>query len=135
MIRHQIGRDCNIRRPPADKWGTVTSKILKHERFKLDKKDLIAIIAHRAGFTQSDTKILLDTMVEIFQEVLVNGEEVKYVGFMKAYVTDMASYEGYDPFSDKRIHIPARKRVVFRTSRVIDQAVNKAFESKEKTDE
>lgn len=101
----------------------------------MNRKFFISEVSKKAGFTQSDTKLLLNAMVEFFKETLVRGENIKIEGFLTAYVADMAPYIGYDPIHDTRIPIPARKRVVFRVSHVIDQAVNKAFAEESKTDE
>lgn len=101
----------------------------------MNKKEFIAEVSKKVGFTQGDTKLLLNAMIEVLRDTLMGGDFVKIEGFMRAYVTGMAAYEGFSPFQNKHIPIPARKRVVFRVSRVIDKLINDKFAEESETDE
>ena len=54
----------------------------------------IEIIAKRANFAKKDVKIILDTIVEIFTEVVVKGQILKIRGLGKLYTQIIPERKG-----------------------------------------
>ena len=89
----------------------------------------IEIIAKRANFAKKDVKIILDTIVEIFTEVVVKGQILKIRGLGKLYTQIIPERKG-----NKGQVLPPADRVIFKLSENIRYA-KQGFESNISDDE
>lgn len=88
---------------------------------KINKDALIRTIAERTQFNLGDTREFLDTLIEVFEEALVNGEEIDIYGFGKLIVQELPERKGSGLFGRKVL--PPARRVFFRLSRNLRDAV------------
>ena len=86
----------------------------------MNKKELIAAIAEKTGFTKKDSELVLDAAMETIENELVSGGSVKLIGFGSFAVVDRNPRKPEQP-----IKIPASKAVVFKTGSDLKKKVNK----------
>ena len=83
------------------------------------KQDLINETAERTGFARSDVEIMFDGLFDAMREALANGRQ-----FGTFTVKAFDAREGRNPNTGEVITIPARKRIRFKGSRAIEDAMN-----------
>lgn len=83
----------------------------------MNKSDLVATIAHRAGLSTAQAEkafsVLTDTIRSNLQSV---GASVSISGFGKFMVKERAPRKGRNPHTNEPICIPARPAIVFKPS-------------------
>lgn len=88
-------------------------------------KDFIKRLAKRARYTEKDIKIIMDTFIEMLEEISEKGESVTLHGLGKLYtqkIPPRKSSEGKD--------LPEANRVVFKLS----ENIRYAHKRKQKTE-
>jgi DNA-binding protein HU-beta len=91
----------------------------------MNKAELVASIAEKAGLTKKDAELALNSMVETIQEELVAGGKVQLIGFGAFEVRDRKERYGRDLRDpEKKILIPAKKAPVFTAGSKLKEAVN-----------
>lgn len=84
-----------------------------------DKEKLIREIGVRAYFTFEDVRLILDTLRDVIYDLLEDGGGLNWGGVLKMRVKEISSYEGYDPFTDKRMIVPTMRRVTLTPSKAL----------------
>ena len=91
----------------------------------MNKAELVAKIAEKAGMTKKDSEIALNAFVESATEVLKSGDKVSLIGFGTFEVKTRKAREGINPQTKKTIKIPAKKAPVFKAGKALKETVNK----------
>lgn len=81
-------------------------------RKTLVKKDLIKRLAAK-GYTQTAANVIWTDVVEVLEEALIGGDDVKFIGFGKLAVRDIKERRSVHPATGNSIVIPAYKTVRF----------------------
>jgi nucleoid DNA-binding protein len=81
----------------------------------MDKLELIKTIAEKMDTTQIESKKFLDALSEIFQETIINDDEISVPGFGKLYTVPIPEKNGFDLKGNPTI-FKKTKRAVFRVS-------------------
>lgn len=89
----------------------------------MNKTELIAKVAEKSGFTKKDTETVVETVLDVIQEVLANGEAVQLVGFGTFEVRERAARIGRNPQTGEKITIPAGKVPAFKPGKRLRSAV------------
>ena len=82
-----------------------------------NKEWFVREVAKRAQFTIGDVSLILKTMIEVFEEVMLSGEILNIGGWFRAYPTVVKAYKGWDGFRKKEIDIPESTRVIIKPKR------------------
>ncbi len=90
----------------------------------MNKNDLIAKVADRAGISKSDAGNAVDAVVDSIQAALVSGDEVRIIGFGTFSVTRRAATTGRNPRTGETIQIAASNQPKFKAGAPLKQAVN-----------
>ena len=90
----------------------------------MNKQELVASIAEKAGMTKADAARALDATVAAVTEALRQDETVTLVGFGSFYVGERAARTGRNPRSGKNIKIKAAKVPKFRAGKGLKDSVN-----------
>lgn len=90
----------------------------------MNKQELVASIAEKAGMTKADAARALDATVAAVTEALRQDETVTLVGFGSFYVGERAARTGRNPRTGKNIKIKAAKVPKFRAGKGLKDAVN-----------
>ena len=90
----------------------------------MNKQELVASIAEKAGMTKADAARALDATVAAVTEALRQDETVTLVGFGSFYVGERAARTGRNPRTGKNIKIKAAKVPKFRAGKGLKDAIN-----------
>lgn len=80
----------------------------------MNKTELIAAIADKAGIAKKDADKALAAFIETVTEELKAGGKVQLVGFGTFEVKERAERTGINPQTKAQIKIPASKAPVFK---------------------
>jgi nucleoid DNA-binding protein len=88
----------------------------------LDKEEFIRKVAKKASFTQNDVGIILDTIIEVFEESARDGIIIKIKNVWKLTVTKVKKGMGYNAVEGKAQEFPETTRVNFKLASNIRMA-------------
>ena len=91
----------------------------------MNKADLVAKIASKAGMTKKDAEKAVNAFVASVQEALVKKDKVQLIGFGTFEVKERAARTGRNPQTGEAIKIAASKAPVFKVGKALKDAVNK----------
>jgi DNA-binding protein HU-beta len=89
----------------------------------MNKTELIAAMAEKAGLTKADAKKALDAFIDTTIESLKKGDKISLVGFGSFDVAKRNEREGRNPKTGESIKIPAKKVVKFRPGSDLSNSV------------
>ena len=90
----------------------------------MNKTELVAHVAEKAGLSKKDAEKALSAVIESVEEALVEGDKVQLIGFGTFEVKDRAARTGRNPQTGKEIKIAASRNPVFKAGKALKDAVN-----------
>jgi integration host factor subunit alpha len=95
-------------------------------RFKvaLTKEKIINSIYHQVGLSKSQSRNVVERLLEIIKQSLENNEDLLISGFGKFVVKQKAARRGRNPQTTEDLQLRARRVVVFKTSGVLRDKIN-----------
>jgi nucleoid DNA-binding protein len=91
----------------------------------MNKQELVAAMAAKAGMTKADAEKALNAFVETTKATLGKKESIQLVGFGTFSVSERAARTGRNPQTGKEIKIAAKKVAKFKAGKALDENVNK----------
>ncbi|MFQ5984837.1 MAG: HU family DNA-binding protein [Alphaproteobacteria bacterium] len=91
----------------------------------MNKNDLVANVADASALTKADASRAVNGVFDAIRDSLVNGSEVRLVGFGTFSVARRAATQGRNPRTGARIHIAATKLPKFKAGKALKDAVNR----------
>ena len=91
----------------------------------MNKTELIAIAAERAGMTKKDTERVLNAALEALTQALAKGEKVQLSGFGTFETKDREARVGRNPHTKEAVEIPATRVPAFKASKALKDTVAK----------
>jgi len=91
----------------------------------MNKQELVAAVAQRAGLTKKDAAQAVDAFVEVVRNALAKKDTVRLIGFGTFSVRKRARRKGRNPRTRQPIDIPERYAPVFKPSNQLRELVNK----------
>ena len=91
----------------------------------MNKTELIAAVAEKAGITKKDAERVVNATVEAITESLVKGEKVQVSGFGIFEVKNREARIGRNPRTKQSIQIPATRLPAFKASKTLKDTVAK----------
>lgn len=85
----------------------------------MNKIELIAAVAEKAGMTKVDARKAIDAVLEVSKEELKKGDKIALVGFGTLGVVNRPARQGRNPRTGKTIKIDAKKIVRFKPAKDI----------------
>ena len=92
----------------------------------MNKADLTAKIAEKAGLSKKQAADALDAFTSSVVEAVASGDKVQLIGFGTFEVSERAARTGRNPQSGEEIKIPASKSLKFKVGKAAKDAVNAA---------
>ena len=89
----------------------------------MNKMDLIAAVAARAGMTKTEAAGAVDAVLGAVEGALKAGEEVRLVGFGTFAITQRKASKGRDPRTGAAIDIAATTSVRFKAGKGLKDAL------------
>ena len=90
----------------------------------MTRTDMVDAIAEKLSMKKKDVAPVVDEVFSQIQGALVNGDRCIIAGFGVFKVAERAAREGHNPQNPaEKIHIPARRVVVFRPGKELKNSV------------
>ncbi|MBS5481355.1 MAG: HU family DNA-binding protein [Acutalibacteraceae bacterium] len=91
----------------------------------MNKVELIAAVAEKAGLSKKDSDKAVAAVLESIVDALASGDKVQLVGFGTFEVRAREARTGRNPRTKETIQIPASKQPVFKAGKSFKDAVSK----------
>jgi DNA-binding protein HU-beta len=91
----------------------------------MNKTELIAAVAEKAGLTKKDAERVVNATVDAITESMIKGEKVQLSGFGIFETKTREARVGRNPRTKESIQIPATKLPVFKASKTLKDSVAK----------
>jgi len=92
----------------------------------LTKEKIINSIYHQVGLSKTQSREVVERLLEIVKFTLESGEDLLISGFGKFVVKEKAERRGRNPQTTEDLQLRARRVIVFKTSGVLRNRINKA---------
>lgn len=89
----------------------------------MNKAELIADVAERAGMSKKDAERAVNAMVESIEQALTNGDRVSLVGFGTFEVRTRAARVGRNPRTGASLEISSSKVPAFKAGKALKDSV------------
>ena len=89
----------------------------------MNKAQLIKEMANKAEISKKEIGNIIDAAVKTITSTLSKDERVTLVGFGTFHVMERKAREGRNPWTGKKLEIPAKKVPKFRPGKNLRQAV------------
>ncbi|MBR2402537.1 MAG: HU family DNA-binding protein [Lachnospiraceae bacterium] len=90
----------------------------------MNKTELVAAMAEKAGLSKKDAEAALKAFTETVAEELKKGEKIALVGFGTFEVSERAAREGRNPQTGATMTIAASKAPKFKAGKALKDAIN-----------
>ena len=90
---------------------------------RLNKADLVQAVAERTGVTKRDVTQVVDTVFDVIQETLSQGDKVQLVGFGNFEIRERAARKGRNPQTGEVIEIAASKVPAFKAGKNLREGI------------
>lgn len=87
------------------------------------KKEIIEVVAEKAGLTKRQATTAVEALLSAVTDSLKKGDAVLLTGFGKFEVRDRASRPGINPKTLAKITLPATKVPAFKAGKALKSAV------------
>ena len=91
----------------------------------MNKTELVANVAEKAGLTKKQSEAAVNAFVAAVEDALVAGDKVQLVGFGSFEVKTRGERVGRNPRTKEEIKIAASKAPVFKAGKALKDAVAK----------
>ena len=92
----------------------------------LTKETIINDVYDQVGLGKQQSRAAIETLIELMKSTLEKGEDVLISGFGKWVVKHKDARRGRNPQTAQDLQLRARKVIVFKTSGVLRQKMNRA---------
>jgi integration host factor subunit alpha len=93
----------------------------------LTKEKIADSLYHQVGISKSQSRDIIERLLEIIKQTLENGEDLLVSGFGKFIVKEKSARRGRNPQTTKELQLRQRRVVVFKTSGVLRDKINQNF--------
>ena len=91
----------------------------------LTKEKIIDSIYNQVGLSKSQSRNVVERLLEIMKQSLESREDILISGFGKFVVKEKSARRGRNPQTTEDLQLRARRVVVFKTSGVLRDKINK----------
>ena len=90
----------------------------------MNKTELVAAMADKAGLTKKDAEAALKAFTDVVSDELKKGEKVQLVGFGTFEVAERPARTGRNPKTGEEMQIAASKAPKFKAGKALKDVVN-----------
>lgn len=90
----------------------------------LTKEKIIATVYEKIGFSKSQSRDVIENLLDIMKKSLASEDNLLISGFGKFVVKRKRARRGRNPQTNEDLQLKARKVVVFKTSGVLRKKIN-----------
>jgi integration host factor subunit alpha len=92
----------------------------------LTKEKIINTLYYQVGLSKSQSRVVIESLLEIIKQTMENGEDLLISGFGKFVVKNKSARRGRNPQTTEDLQLRARRVVVFKISGVLRDKINQA---------
>ena len=96
----------------------------------ITKADMINSIYNNLDLQKQESRIIVESLLEIIKHTLESGEDVLISGFGKFCVRDKTKRRGRNPQTGNSLMLDSRRVVTFKCSRILRANLNKKKKSR-----
>ncbi len=96
----------------------------KNKKEFLSKKELISSVADLSGLTKADSTRALNAIIQSIQKELVQGKDIRLMGFGIFSVKKRKARDGRNPRTGKTIKIAATTLPKFKAGKNLKEAIS-----------
>lgn len=89
----------------------------------MNKKELAALLAEKQGLKKSQVLDLLNDLIDVVEEELSQGREVRFSGLGTFFTKERATSKGRNPQTGETIQLESRAVPRFRAAEKIKRSV------------
>lgn len=89
----------------------------------MTKKEFVAALAAKTEMTQKDTEKMVKAFLEVVEETLVSGNEVRFIGFGTWETRKREARKLKNPQTGKDMKVPAKRVVKFKVGKALADKV------------
>ena len=90
----------------------------------MNKAELVAAMAEKAGLSKKDAEKALNAFVESIEAAVKAGDKVSLIGFGTFETRERAAREGKNPRTGEKIKIAASKAPAFKAGKAFKDMLN-----------
>ena len=91
----------------------------------MNRPEFINALATKTGISKKEAEYNLDAVLEVIEETLIDGEDIKFVGFGSWNVKERAARIGRNPRNPQEvINVPSFKTVTFKPGKTLKDNIN-----------
>ena len=90
---------------------------------KLNKNELISLIAETGNKPKAEAERALDLIIKSFKSAFISGKGVTIVGFGTFNIKTRKEREGINPRTQEKMTIKASKQLTFTPGKTIKEAI------------
>lgn len=98
----------------------------------MNKSELVNRLADTSQLTKKDAHVVLNSVLNLIEESLLRGEEVKLVGFGKFAVRGRKASSRMNPQTKQPIKVPEKVVPVFRPGKALKRKIDQRLKITEK---
>lgn len=106
------------------KLGHEARKRKRKVDFKMNKTELVAAVAEKAGLTKKQAEAAVAAFTASVEDALKAGEKVQLIGFGTFEVKAMAARTCRNPKTGETMQVAASKAPAFKAGAALKNAVN-----------
>jgi DNA-binding protein HU-beta len=89
----------------------------------MNKDELINAVASKTGASKKETEDALNTILDVIEKTMVQGDKVTLTGFGVFSANQRAARVGINPQTKEKLQIPAMKVPKFKAGKSLKDAV------------
>ena len=91
----------------------------------MTKKEFVEVYAAKGSFeTKAEAERKLSSLLDLFEEVLIKGDDINFIGWGKFEVKDTPARTGRNPKTGEEVAIAAKKVVKFKAGKGLADKVD-----------
>jgi DNA-binding protein HU-beta len=91
----------------------------------MNKAELIAKVAEKAGIRKKDAEAAVNAFVEVVTDALKSGDKVEIRGFGTFLMKERAARIGRNPQTGEKVKVPAKIVPAFKAGKELREATEK----------
>ena len=89
----------------------------------INRQELVARMSEKTGFTKKDSRVFLETILEVIGKALAERDKVALVNFGTFSVKDVSARQARNPRTNEVIDVPAKTKPTFKFAKSIRESV------------
>jgi len=107
------------------RWFSPCGRNEEDHTVALTKEKIIDTIYHQVGLSKSQSRAVAEGLLELIKRTLEGGDNHLISGFGKFVVKEKSARRGRNPQTTEDLQLRARRVVVFKTSGVLRDKINR----------